>query len=205
MRSKPVAEWSGHIAIVVASGPSATLEPLERYRERAKIIVVNDSWRLAPWADVLFACDETWWDANNGCTEFKGRRVTASPNCMKRYGIDLFCSTGTNSGLRAIYLAERLSANPICMVGFDMHPKNGTHWHQKRDKLRTPGPNEMLTWRKETEWAAEVFKRKGVSVINCTPGSALTKYPYIPLAKVMEAYAPENENSADYTRISATA
>src|SRR5262245_39659104 len=118
---------------------------------------------------------------------------------MKRYGIDLFCSTGTNSGLRAIYLAERLGANPICMVGFDMHPKNGVHWHKPRETLRTPGANEMRTWRNETEWAADRFKQKGVHVINCTPGSALTKYPYIPLEKVL-LHAYHGQGAADSAR-----
>jgi hypothetical protein len=180
-----VVDWAGHIAIVVASGPSAALEPLELYRDRAKFIVVNDSWKLAPWADVLFACDEAWWRLNDGCPQFKGRRVTASPNCMSHYGIDVFFSTGTNSGLRALYLAQRLGANPICMVGFDMHPKNGVHWHKPYDRLRNPSAAEMRTWRNETEWAAARFKEKGVQVINCTPGSALTKYPYIPLERVL--------------------
>jgi hypothetical protein len=202
MRSKPVAEWSGYTAVIVASGPSAAKEPLILYKDLAKFIVVNDSWRLAPWADVLFACDEAWWKKNNGCEEFKGRRVTASPNCMRRYNIDLFCSTGTNSGLRAVYLAERLGANPICMVGFDMHPKNGTHWHKAHD--RNPGPNEMRTWRTETEWAAARFKEKGVYVINCTPGSALTKYPYVPLERVF-AHGALRQGAANTARLSASA
>jgi hypothetical protein len=196
-----VADWEGHAAVVVASGPTATAEPLEPYRDRAKFIVINDSWKLAPWADVLFACDEAWWHANNGCPQFKGRRVTASPNCMKQYGIDLFCSTGANSGLRGIYLAQRLGANPICMVGFDMHSRNGVHWHKpyEHERLRNPGANEMRTWRNETEWAAERFKAKGVFVVNCTPGSALTKYPYIPLGIVL-SHATSNARPADPTR-----
>jgi len=199
-----VADWEGHIAVVVGSGPSARYAPLELLRNRAKFIVINDSWKLAPWADILFACDVAWWDQNNGCPEFKGRRVTASPNCMKKYNIDLFCSVGTNSGLRGIFLAQRLGANPICMVGFDMHPNNGVHWHEARKNLREPGPNEMLVWRQETEWAAERFKEKGVQVINCTPGSALTKYPYLPLERVL-VYAANSKNSANSSRRSSVA
>lgn len=196
--------WAGHMAVVVASGPSARTAPVELLRNKAKFIAINDSWKLVPWADILFACDETWWKVNRGCTEFKGRRVTASPNCMKRYGIDLFCSTGMNSGLRGVYLAQRLGANPICMVGFDMHPKNGIHWHPERKHLREPGPHQMQLWRKETEWAAQQFKAKGVHVINCTPGSALTKYPYIPLERVL-AYASTSKDRTDQSRRSATA
>jgi hypothetical protein len=62
----------------------------------------------------------------------------------------------------------------------------------------------MRTWRNETEWAAARFKEKGVHVINCTPGSALVKYPYIPLAKVF-AYADQDAGTADRERHSAIA
>jgi hypothetical protein len=185
MRSWPVADWNGHIAVVVGSGPSAITEPLHLFRYRAKFIVVNDSWKLAPWADVLFACDEAWWDQNNGCPEFAGRRFTASPRTMTKYNIDLFASTGTNSGLRAIFLAERLGANPICLVGFEHHCKNGAHWHRPYEKLRNPGTNQMKTWLQETESAAARFQEKGIRVVNCTRGSALTKYPYAPLEQVI--------------------
>jgi hypothetical protein len=187
MKSRPAAErpWAGHIAVIVGSGPSAITAPLELLRHRAKIVVVNESWKLAPWADALFACDEAWWDANDGLPEFSGRRFTASPRCKKQYGIELFCSTGTNSGLRAIYLAENLGANPIYLIGFEMHPKNGVHWHKPYERLRNPGQAEMRRWMIETEWAYDRFRNKGVRVFNCTPGSALKKYPHVTLEQVI--------------------
>lgn len=191
--------WTDHAAVVVASGPSAISVPLELFRYRAKFIAVNDSWKLVPWADALYACDESWWDVNNGLPEFAGRRFTASPRTMRRYGIDLFCSTGTNSGLRAAYLAERFGANPICLVGFDMHAKRGIHWHHPYERLRNPGASQMKEWVKETDLAAELFKRRGVKVINCTPGSALTKYPYMPLEQALHAVVGDS-SSADPAR-----
>lgn len=187
--------WAGCAAIVVASGPSAISAPLELYRSRAKFVVVNESWRLAPWADALFATDEAWWQANNGLPEFKGKRFTASPRTMKKYGLDLFCSSGTNSGLRAVYLAEAFGANPICLVGFDMHIRRGVHWHRPYERLRNPGKSQINTWIIETEWAAEIFKRRGVRVINCTRDSALSKYPYMPLEQVI-IDGPASTNSA---------
>lgn len=191
--------WHGQIAVIVGSGPSAVMAPLELLRHRAKFIVVCNSWMLAPWADALFATDEDWWDENNGLPEFKGRKFTPSPRTMVKYGLDLFCSTGTNSGLRAIYLAERLGADPICLVGFEMHNKRGVHWHKPYERLRNPGPGQMKTWVEETELAADVFKRRGVQVINCTPGSALTKYPFMPLERVL-IDGGSSTYSADRTR-----
>jgi hypothetical protein len=180
-----VAEWTGHAAVVVGSGPSSLTAPLELYRTRAKFIVVNESWKLAPWADALFATDEAWWHENGGLPEFKGRRFSASPRCAKQYGLELFCSTGANSGLRAIYLAQRLGANPIYLVGFDMHAQRGVHWHRPYERLRNPGQAEMKRWMLETDWAYDRLWQRGVRVFNCTPGSALKKYPYVPFERVM--------------------
>lgn len=190
--------WHGQAAVVVGSGPSAATAAIELLRDRVRFVVVNDSWKLAPWADALFATDEAWWDENAGLPEFAGLRFTASPRCMKRYGIDLFCSTGTNSGLRAIYLAEKLGGNPIYLVGFEMHPKNGVHWHRPYERLRNPGQAEMKRWAIETDWAYDRLWKLGVRVFNCTPGSALKRYPHVSLEKVIDGI--DGPRSADRAR-----
>lgn len=191
--------WVGNTAVVIGSGPSAASTQIELLRDRANLLViaVNESWRLATWADALFATDEAWWHANEGLPEFKGRRFTASPQCSKQYGIELFRSAGTNSGLRAIYLAEELGANPIYLVGFDMHAKNGIHWHKPYEQLRNPGRNEMRRWSLETDWAYDRLRKRGVRVFNCTPGSALKNYPYIPLEVIIDG--ARSSSSTDRT------
>jgi hypothetical protein len=91
--------------------------------------------------------------------------------------------------LRAIYLAERLGAKPILLVGFEMHPGNGVHWHpphSARVGLRNPGENEMKIWRDDVERVAPKFAARGTEIINCTPDSALTCFPYVPFAKALD-------------------
>jgi hypothetical protein len=190
------------MAVVVGSGPSAAAAPIELLRDHAKFVVVNESWKLAPWADALFATDEAWWDENDGLPQFQGQKFTASPRCMKKYGLELFCSTGTNSGLRGIYLAEQFGANPIYLIGFEMHPKHGVHWHRPYERLRNPGQAEMKRWLLETDWAADRLRSRRVTVINCTPGSALKRYPYIPLSQVIDGFG--RKSSAAATRSAAT-
>lgn len=162
--------------------------PLGLARGKAGVIAINESWRLVPWADMLFGMDGTWWVDNKGVPEFKGKKFTASPMAMKKYGIDLFASIGAISGLRAIYLAERMKANPILLVGFEMHPKNGVHWHKPHGgRARNPGRVEMAIWRTEVERVAPKFVARGTRIINCTPDSALTCFPFMTFAEAINA------------------
>lgn len=175
-----VSDWTGETAVIVASGPTAAETPIYLARDKAKVIVVKDSWRLAPWADILYGCDGTWWCHHNGVTEFKGQRFTSSPSAAKKFNIDLFISNGTNSGLRAIYLAERLNASRILLVGFDMHDRRGTHWHGQ--SMRNPGQREMQIWLDEMNRVA----CRLTNVINCSPDTALTCFPFQSFAKAIE-------------------
>lgn len=163
--------------------------PLELARGQAKVIAINESWRLVPWADVLYATDGVWWTDNHGVPEFEGKRMTSSPHAWAQFrkdGMDLFMAAGATSGTRAIYLAERLGANPVLLVGFEMHCDNGIHWHPPHNgRLRNPGENEMAVWREDIERLAPIFAGRGMRIINCTPTSALKCFPYVPLAEAL--------------------
>ena len=74
VRRNPFAKLRGRPCVVVASGPSLTAEDVDYCRERAAVIVVNDNYKLAPWADVLYAADPEWWDLHQGAPSFQGDR-----------------------------------------------------------------------------------------------------------------------------------
>jgi hypothetical protein len=59
--------WEGKKAVCIASGPSLTdgmLRAVKEARERdeCRVIVVNDMYLVAPWADVLYFADGKWWN-----------------------------------------------------------------------------------------------------------------------------------------------
>jgi hypothetical protein len=165
---------------------------------RVRIVAVNDSWRLVPWADAVYATDALWWIHHNGVPEFKGQRITASPYAAKLFGIELFAPAGATSGVRAIQLAEYKGANPILLVGFEMHPRDGVHWHQPHGgRLRNPGVAEMRIWCTDMEVHARKFERRGTRVINCTPGSALRCFKFMPLE---QALGSRGEDRIDRSR-----
>jgi hypothetical protein len=54
--------WPGETLAILASGPSLTQEQATLCRGRARAIAVNDSYLLAPWADLHYFCDAKWYE-----------------------------------------------------------------------------------------------------------------------------------------------
>ncbi len=59
--------WQGKKVVCIASGPSLSKDQLEQVRlareaDAVRVIVVNDNYLVAPWADVLYFADHRWWE-----------------------------------------------------------------------------------------------------------------------------------------------
>lgn len=92
--------------------------------------------------------------------------------------------TGQNSGFQAVHLAAHLGAKRILLFGFDMHERNGKHFfgpHPPEIELDSPY-QDFLNYFKSS---AAQFKLRGFEIINCTPGSALKCFPYVPEAEAL--------------------
>lgn len=198
-------DWSGETAVIVATGPGAACVDLNLCRGRVRVIAVKSSWRLVPWADVLYGADATWWTANAGATGFAGLKVSPSPAACRAYpdirpvalrrgtrvarnpiGV-LACGLehgGGHSGFQALSIAVQFGARLIALVGFDMHLDRGAHWCGALAVAR-PDAGRVARWRTEMDAAAPQFIGLGVDVVNCTPGSALTAYPTARLDRVV--------------------
>lgn len=69
-------DWEGETVIIIAGGPSVTdVQVRIAYDAQAKVIVINDAYLLAPWADILFGSDAKWWKWHKGCPDFTGKKV----------------------------------------------------------------------------------------------------------------------------------
>jgi hypothetical protein len=187
--------WTGDTRVIVASGPSAKDVPIDQAKGRARFIVTNSSWKLAPWADILFACDQSWWKHYSGCPEFSGLKLTTDSkasakfpevrhvNCRKPDDRLVLKPLGTvgwgsNSGFQALNLAVQFGCAKIILVGFDMRLDKGLHWHGRHpDQLSNPSVRVIDRWRRSVDNAWGVIKPTGCRVINCSPISALKAYP----------------------------
>jgi hypothetical protein len=167
-----------------------------------RIIAINNAWKLRPDADVLYFCDAAWWRKHG--QEVKsgfrgGYRITISDArdpALKRLrnsgrtGLETKpdgLRHGTNSGYQAINLAYHFGARRIALLGYDMRIEEGrTHWHaghgaepavvrHRLEKVMLPQFKALVA----------PLAAAGVEVLNATPGSALTCWPYRSLEEIL--------------------
>ena len=189
--------FAGQTVAVLASGPSMSLDVARSVRHLPRI-AVNTTYRLARDADVIYASDARWWHANADALQCPGIKATIEvrPRCadplpagvrvLRNTGRDGFdpdpsaARTYGNSGAVAIQIAAHARAARVLLLGFDMH---GDHWHAPHDDLNPTRP-DFARWRAGMARLARLLPR-GVDVINCTPGSALTCFPSMSLADAL--------------------
>src|SRR5262245_41307344 len=72
----------GECVAVVAAGPSLRLQDLSVLRDRIHVVVVNESYQLCPWAEILYSCDTGWWKLRQVDIgkKFRGLKVTFETN-----------------------------------------------------------------------------------------------------------------------------
>ena len=197
-------DWSGETVVIIASGPSAAGVDLEPARGRAKFIAINSSYRLCPWADVLYGCDAKWWIAENGAPGFAGIKVAGEKRAAEQYhdvhhaevrahnDRFLFDPLGTigsggNSGFQTINLGLQFGARKFILVGYDMQIDSGLHWHGAHGKnLSNPTPVNVARWRRVLDGVAGELKALGAEVYNASAVSALTEYPKISFSEAVQ-------------------
>lgn len=194
MTSTPLFNWRDHTAVVVASGPSLTDEQITLIEHSVVFtIAVNNSYAKLRHPDVVYACDYLWWKLNHMkakqniprrqmWTQDRAAAEQFQLSHIQWEGKDGLGKRGLrvngNSGAGAINLAYHFGARRILLVGMDMKPgPNGEkHWHPDHPKPLVQG-QQFEEWRKKMGVLAADLKTEGVTVVNCTPGSALTCFP----------------------------
>jgi hypothetical protein len=188
--------WPDSTIVCVASGPSLTVEDVEFVRGKARVIAVNTSYRMAPWADVLYACDARWWKWHKGVPEFEGLKFTLTSPVWQ--GVRLLKNTGAaglevkphairngrNSGYQAINVAFHLGAKRILLLGYDMQrgPGGKSHWHGEHPMVqRSPFSSFVQMF----DTIVDPLKKHGVEVINCSRETALKCFPRMTITEAL--------------------
>lgn len=196
-------DWTGRQVIVLASGPSARDVDLGLGRHRAQLIAVNNSYKLAPWADMLYGCDARWWKNEKFARHYNGLRVSQDrnapildPTIKKIHTVRgsnkmLFDTAGYvgwfgNGGMQAVNLAAQLGVRKILLVGLDLTLKNGSHWHGNHSN-NLPNPRDHIVdrWRLCMDAMKPLFDERDIKVINCSFRSALEAYPKMELEEAL--------------------
>lgn len=167
------------------------------------------------FADVLYSSDWRWWQAHKaypfnglkvaieqgrgeGSHWYQGLTDTVgimkntgavgldpNPDSLRNYG---------NSGSAAIHLAYHFGATRVLLLGYDFGYRSGIaarHFHgdildheinaSKRDYHQSLYDGFI----RKTEQMAKPLKDAGVEVINCTEGSHLKCFPFMPLREAL--------------------
>ena len=203
-------DWRGECVAVVAGGPSLRNLDVSVLRNRIHVVVVNESHKLCPWAEILYSCDANWWRLRQVEAEkFRGLKIgfEAAINLpfvknisIKRLGQHDWVNqllltepgqigSGGNSGFQLTNLVVQMGATGVALIGVDCNVAGGVHWHGKHpDQLRNPEDGIVGIWKRNFEAAAIEFKRVGVDVVNCSPTSALESYPKITIEQMLERW-----------------
>lgn len=191
-QSIPYGDWQDLTAVVVAGGPSLTQADVDfALASGARVLVVNDGYRLAPTAAMLYACDGRWWDHHIPHVRQTSipYRVTQDSAAAQKYGLRLVASRnetglgktrgtihqGANSGYQAVNLAYQMGADRIVLLGFDMQPaKDGrTHWFGDHPgAMNVPSPYPMFI--EKFTALAQGLEAEDVELVNCSRQTALT-------------------------------
>jgi hypothetical protein len=186
-----------HTIAILACGPSRNLVDLASLR-RSKVftIAINDSFKVATWADILYFCDRPWWDSRRqdirqvfygsvatlendipGVRRLRNTGPTGldpDPECLRH---------GSNSTYQCIHLAYHLGAKRIIVYGLDMRvPPGGCMHAEPRPEHRSPDEfHRVLTdvMLPKFKTLADPLAAAGVHVINASPGSALKIWPIV--------------------------
>jgi hypothetical protein len=159
---------------VLATGPSMSQEIADMVHGRCNVVVVSDAYKLEPWAAALASTDSKWWRANRQAMDFPGRKFTAAPSFVHLEGVEQFpAPTDTNSGLLGLMVAVHLGAKKVLLCGLDMHSPGDHFFGRHPAPLRHSEQRHLELHKKQFER----YHPRGVQIVNCTHGSALTAYP----------------------------
>lgn len=158
-----------------------------READACRVIAINDTYRAAPWADVLYACDGPWWDRAHGARDFAGQRWTQDRSAAERWGLNWvegryrpglsdtpkMIHYGGNSGYQAINLAYHFAGGPLAiLIAYDMQkaPDGRRHHHDTEPAKSFP---DFRAWVANFATMRPDLDRLGLDVVNCSRVTAI--------------------------------
>jgi len=213
--------WPGGECFILGGGPSVAAVSVSGLQGR-RVIAVNQSHKIAPFAEVCFFADCSWWHrfGERELLGFSGLKVTT---CIKLLGVKgvKVCRKQTSpaglvfgggalswnrsSGACAINLAVALGAKRIVLLGFDMRDVGErAHWHDdyapiQQKVLRLVGRARKV----EAPYSkflisfaaiARDAERRRIEIVNATPGSAIREFPIVDPGILLQRAPPVDKD-----------
>ena len=203
-------DWAGQYVAVIGGGASVKRSDIDSLRGRLRVVVINESYQLAPWADALYSCDYKWWKLRwNLVKDFKGLKVTQDALIVREHPeikrlrlrdgtpgqpIKYFLmdewgviGSGQGSGFQVVNWLAQIGVAGIALLGFDgCIINNKVHWHGSHPiELTNPDNSTFVAWKTWLENAAPKLHELGIEVINTSMFSTVGRFPRIEVAATM--------------------
>lgn len=173
----------------------------------AKVLVANGGYKLLPGADVLMCSDRHWLKANPDLSGYRGPEIVVTrPEAVmvedsrmratghefiERVRGDIFTDPnrlveGHNSTSTNISLAVLRGVRRILLLGVDLAPGKDLR-RRTYDESQDDYISAMVRYAKQVRHLglqAYWVKRRQIEVLNCSPKSDLTCYPYASFREV---------------------
>ncbi len=208
--------YKGETVFLLGGGPSLSRRDLdlECLRDH-RVIAINNSAYVAPWASILFFRDLKWYFANGEIVDnWKGTVVTSTksdkyPDNIRvikllhstsfvnlvvngiQYGQTFKYNAvryGRSSGHIALSLAVSLGASRVVLLGYDCRIVNGrSHFHDKVENSGTAQTSVLYEKDFLPAWKGwnDYCTEAGTQVLNATPGSAIQEFPFMSLDEIL--------------------
>ena len=184
--------WRGETVACIASGPSLRQEDCDAIQKSGICsIVVNTSYRKAPFADILYAMDPGWWRMNHEAVLASGFRgqlwgSSGTAKWAKSTQGKLWPVNFSNSGSGAISMAVVTGAKRVLLTGYDCQLTGGKkHWHDDHP-FPLSNAQSVKSWPYQFSLVAKYAAAHSVKVINCTRSTALLCFPRGDLREELE-------------------
>lgn len=209
--------WAGRRCFIIGGGPSLKDFNWNLLKGELSIGINKAIQKIDPC--ILFSMDERFWtwyfdrvldeDTLQSIDNYKGYKVymkTGSRyiNRGEIYHTDIYrerdsispslkegLGHGANSGYAALNLAIILGANPIYLLGFDMHGDAQGKQQWFHDGYPSVYEYDVYScYRRHFENAAEAILKGGTKVINLNPASALKCFSFGEIDQVIPINRP---------------
>lgn len=194
------AEWVDEAVFIVAGGLSVERQNLQLLRDR-KVIVINSSYEVVPWAPYLFTMDGRWLRHHeaNLRLHYKGKIVTNSASAYwkgmlvlnRKAPPGLSMEPDSASGLRtslhgAINMAAHLigatrdlpGKRKVVLLGADgggVQYAGRTHHHSAHPWYRKK--NCWEEQQADLQTIVKPLRDLKIEVMNCSPGTVWPMWP----------------------------
>lgn len=182
--TEPELVWAGRTVACLASGPSLAVEDVRQVHGLTRV-VANNTWRLAPDADALYAADAAWWQVHRGEVPAGIDLWTGSVAAAREFDLHLLQPDYGVSGVAALALAARLGATTVILLGHDCSLARGSHWHGDHTRTGNPRAQDPAMWQRQYQQLADQLGGR-VKVLNCSRYTELECFPRMDLDEAME-------------------